>query len=115
VLLSETRWTAPALSPHLSVRTARRDGDDRNQRIGFVFQQFSLLPTMSALSNVELPRLSTDMPAGERRDRAQSRLAAVSLESREDHRPPQLSGRQQQRVAIARTLVNDRACFWPRG
>ena len=78
---------------------------ERNREIGFVFQQFHLLPTLSALENVELPTLFGDDPTARRR--ATDLLERVGLGDRIEHRPNELSGGQKQRVAVARALVND--------
>ncbi|CAM3763061.1 ABC transporter ATP-binding protein [Mesobacillus zeae] len=79
----------------------------RNQSIGFVFQQFHLLPRLTALKNVELPMIYAGMKKDERIEKAKEALRKVGLEDRMDHLPNALSGGQKQRVAIARAIVNN--------
>ena len=79
----------------------------RSQNIGFIFQAFNLLPVLTAQQNVELPLLLRKLPKAEREKRAQTALRIVGLEQRMDHFPRQLSGGQEQRVTIARAIVND--------
>jgi putative ABC transport system ATP-binding protein len=79
--------------------------DVRNRRVGFVFQNFNLLPQLTALENVEMPMLFGGVGRRERRKRAMARLEAVGLADRVEHKPTELSGGQMQRVAIARALA----------
>jgi putative ABC transport system ATP-binding protein len=79
----------------------------RGRKIGFIFQQFNLIPTLTALENVMLPMMFQNKPRDERIERAKHLLDIVSLSDRINHKPNELSGGQQQRVAIARALSND--------
>jgi len=83
--------------------------DLRNKELGFVFQQFHLLPQLSAIDNVMLPMIYAGVPVEERRERAKAALERVGLGSRLENKPNQLSGGQQQRVAVARAIINNPA------
>jgi putative ABC transport system ATP-binding protein len=90
--------------------TTMSDGDlakFRSRTMGFIFQAYNLMPVLTALENVELPLLLTNLSSNERKKRAQTALRVVGLEERMGHYPRQLSGGQEQRVAIARAIVND--------
>ncbi|MBU1205254.1 MAG: ABC transporter ATP-binding protein [Nanoarchaeota archaeon] len=79
----------------------------RGRKIGFIFQTFNLIPTLSAKENIILPMIFQGIPADKREKRAEKLLRLVQLEDRMNHRPTELSGGEQQRVAIARSLAND--------
>ena len=101
-----TRGTFQLDGIMIHTASARQLAAIRNQKIGFVFQSFNLLPKLNVLQNVELPMIYSGARSRERRERAEAALKMVGLENRMKHRPMQLSGGQQQRVAIARALVN---------
>jgi putative ABC transport system ATP-binding protein len=81
----------------------------RNEKLGFIFQQYNLLPKLTLLENVEVPLMYAGVPRGERRERARIALEMVGLGDKLRHKPSQLSGGQQQRVSIARALVGEPA------
>ncbi|PKQ24186.1 MAG: ABC transporter [Actinobacteria bacterium HGW-Actinobacteria-5] len=93
----------------VSSMSEKQLADVRNKKIGFVFQQFNLLASLTALRNVELPMVYAGVPASERKDRAMEALEKVGLAQRVQHRPGELSGGQQQRVSVARALVTNPA------
>ena len=90
----------------ISIPDLRDPAAYRSREIGFVFQSFHLLPTFTALENVQLPMLETRMPSAKRKEHAAGLLRAVGLENRQNHFPNKLSGGERQRVAIARSLAN---------
>jgi putative ABC transport system ATP-binding protein len=80
--------------------------DFRQKYVGFVFQSYNLLPTLTAMENVTLPLIFKNVPLKERNDRSMEMLKAVGLEDRANHKPQEMSGGQQQRVSIARAFIN---------
>ena len=92
-----------------SIRELNRSGVEalRRESIGYIFQSFHLLPTLTAFENIELPAQLIDMPKGERIEKVRKILKLVGLSSRSQHKPDELSGGERQRVAIARALIHN--------
>jgi putative ABC transport system ATP-binding protein len=102
-----TTGTVSLEGQDISTLTESELAQVRGRKVGFIFQQFNLIPTLTALENVILPTIFQNVPAPERRRRAERLLLRVGLANRMHHKPMELSGGQQQRVAIARALAND--------
>ncbi len=102
-----TSGTIDVLGQDLRALSDKQVAQWRNVHVGFVFQSFNLIPVLTAIENVELPLLLTNLNAKERREHATTALSLVGLGDRLTHLPKQLSGGQEQRVAIARALVTD--------
>ena len=102
-----TQGTAVVAGHDLMTMSDSELASFRSQTIGFIFQAYNLMPVLTAIENVELPLLLTSLSRAERRKRAQTALRVVGLEERMDHYPRQLSGGQEQRVTIARAIIND--------
>jgi putative ABC transport system ATP-binding protein len=106
-LLNPTQGSVAVLGTDLAKLSGRGLVDFRARNIGFVFQQYNLLPALSAAENVAVPLIINGRPRAEAIARARAMLATVGLERRADNFPSQLSGGEQQRVAIARALINE--------
>ncbi|MHC4952804.1 MAG: ABC transporter ATP-binding protein [Planctomycetota bacterium] len=102
-----TQGTVVVAGEEISALSARALARWRTRRVGFVFQNYNLIPVLTAFENVEVPLLLLSMSKRERRERVMVALGAVSLADRANHLPRQMSGGQQQRVAIARAIVAD--------
>ncbi len=106
-LLDATRGEVAVLGENLAKLSARRQVLFRRRNLGFVFQQFNLLPALTAAENVAVPLFAAGVPQDKAVKRAEELLTKLGLGERIHHRPSQLSGGQQQRVAIARALIHD--------
>jgi putative ABC transport system ATP-binding protein len=102
-----TRGTARVAGQELTRMSDAELARFRSRTMGFIFQAYNLMPVLTAAENVELPLLLTNLSRSERRERSLTALRVVGLEGRTDHYPRQLSGGQEQRVTIARAIVND--------